>query len=142
LAARAAGTIIEPDVVCDAVESLRNAATHLVVELAGGLFSPLTESVTNAELVARLAPSHLVLVAPDRLGVLHDAIATLRAAALLSVVPSVVALVPPEDGDSSTGTNGGELRAITGRSVVEVGRSPVEHLAQSEALGAIYALLG
>ena len=53
-------------------EAARREASPLVVELAGGLFSPLAPQLTNAEVIAALAPTFTFLVAPDRLGVLHD----------------------------------------------------------------------
>jgi dethiobiotin synthetase len=64
--------------------------SEVVVELAGGLYSHLADGVSNADWVRqfgsvllsqRRAPAKLVLVAPNRLGVLHDVGACLRAAA-------------------------------------------------------------
>jgi len=80
LAARRAGVRI------DLKEIQRWLGEHpapvVAVETAGGLFSPLTDKgFTNADLVTALAPAALVLVAPDRLGVLHDLTATLGLAA-------------------------------------------------------------
>jgi dethiobiotin synthetase len=50
-----------------------------IVETAGGLFSPLAVSQTNLDMVLELRPDVWVLVARNRLGVLHDCIATVLA---------------------------------------------------------------
>ena len=52
----------------------------VVLELAGGIHSPFDDAHTNAAVLRALAPEHHLLVAPNRLGVLHDARATVRAA--------------------------------------------------------------
>jgi len=58
---------------------------ELVVEGAGGLFSPLSDRWLNIDLLDQLRswslPVRTVLVAADRLGVQHQVIATCRAAA-------------------------------------------------------------
>lgn len=82
-----------------------------VVETAGGVFSPLTPETTNLDLALVLGvpfpgvgatsthftsaadASRWVLVAPDRLGVLHDLGAVLRA---LPRMPEVIALSATE----------------------------------------------
>ena len=53
--------------------------THSLIESAGGLFSPLSASATNYELAQALEPCIWVLVAPNRLGVLHDVTSALLA---------------------------------------------------------------
>lgn len=61
------------------------AIDELVVEGAGGLFSPLSDSWLNIDLLIRLRHGpfqvRTVLVAADRLGIQHQVIATCRAAA-------------------------------------------------------------
>jgi dethiobiotin synthetase len=112
LAARRTGTSIEIDVIARWVAD--HTAEILVIETAGGLFSPLSDSLTNLDLVRRLAPRSLLLVAPDRLGVLHDLRACLTAVRSLAPelpTPSVV-LQPPPTPDSSTGTNASEIERL------------------------------
>lgn len=84
-----------------------------IVESAGGLYSPLSESETNAD-VARLygARARVVLVAPDRLGVLHDVGACVRAARADGITFAAIALSAPAVADASTGTNAAELVRI------------------------------
>ncbi|MFO0611336.1 MAG: dethiobiotin synthase [Polyangiaceae bacterium] len=54
----------------------------LLVESAGGAFSPLSQDLFNADLATQLEVDRVVLVAPNRLGVLHDVAATLLALAV------------------------------------------------------------
>jgi dethiobiotin synthetase len=103
----------------EAAESLR-PGVGLLVETAGGLFSPCTTTTTYADLAVTLATTHaarvslrIVLVAPDRLGVIHDLRATLLAlAAVGSSVEPVVVLSAPSTPDASTGTNQAELGTL------------------------------
>lgn len=86
-----------------------------VMETAGGLFSPLDDDGrTNAELVAALAPAATVLVAPNRLGVLHDVAAVLRAAPSLRGELVAVALTGGDPADRSVDSNADELMRLHG----------------------------
>ena len=91
-----------------------HTAEVVVIETAGGLFSPLSDSLTNLDLVRQLAPRSFLIVAPDRLGVLHDLRACLIAMRTLASdlpIPGVV-LQPPQNPDSSTGTNAVEIERL------------------------------
>jgi dethiobiotin synthetase len=130
LAAREEGQTIEAALVVRYVGSAREAADVVAVELAGGLFSPLAPGLTNAELTRALAPDLVLLVAPDRLGVLHDVAATARAATAAGVGLSGIVLVAPAVPDASTGTNGDELAVITDLPVLaQLPRADVSTLA-------------
>ncbi len=109
LAARREGRTIDPRVVSSWVADIRARADGVVVELPGGLFSPLTDHLTNADLVTRLAPTRVLLVAPDRLGVIHDVVATVRAARATGISIDGLVLSTPATPDASTGTNAAEL---------------------------------
>jgi dethiobiotin synthetase len=113
LAAREEGLTIEAGPVVRYVERARAEADVVAVELAGGLFSPLAPRLSNADLTRALAPDVVLLVAPDRLGVLHDVAATVRAAAAAAVALTGIILVAPAAPDASTGTNGDELAVVT-----------------------------
>ena len=52
----------------------------VLVEGAGGLFSPLTESLLNIDLIGPLQIDEVVLVAANRIGVAHQIISTVIAA--------------------------------------------------------------
>lgn len=120
LAARDDGVEIRPEAVAQLVRDAREQADEVVVELAGGLFSPISDGLFNADLAARLRPDAILLVAPDRLGVLHDVTATLRAAFATPLRITGVVLVTPEHPDASTGRNAGELARLTGVPVLAV----------------------
>lgn len=87
------------------------ACSVTLVETAGGALSPLSDEAVQADLAAALAPARAVLVATDRLGVLHDVAATLEACRRRGVDP-VVVLSAPTVPDASTGTNAGELEGL------------------------------
>lgn len=106
LAARQAGGEIDIRAIARRAVEMGDGA--LVVETAGGLFSPLGEGVCNADLVRALAPARVLLVALDRIGVLHDVGATVRAARAEGIALEVV-LSAPALADASTGTNAPEL---------------------------------
>ncbi len=119
LAARLEGLTVELPPILAWVDAAANEAppaarSWLVIETAGALLSPLAQGLTNLDLAKALRPDTLVLVAPDRLGVLHDVTAALLAFRTLAPeLPSpVVVLQPPAVPDTSTGTNARELRAL------------------------------
>jgi 8-amino-7-oxononanoate synthase len=139
LAARDEGVDIRLDAIAGLVDDARVAAHGVVVELPGGLFTPIAEGVCNADLVRRLAPDELLLVAPDRLGVLHDVGATARAAIAASVhIRGVILVAPPED-DPSTGRNAAELPAAAG--LVVLARLPRASAVDLSGLPALSALV-
>jgi|GEM_PF-77857 len=96
----------------------------IVLETAGGVFSPLSHEHSNAHSLATFKPDAVLLVAPDRLGVLHEVQATLRALHQLQgeargtldgplrVPVDGVVLSVPALPDASTGLNGVELSEI------------------------------
>jgi dethiobiotin synthase len=89
-------------------------APALVVETAGGVFSPLSATATNLDLARELEPATWLLVAPDRLGVLHDVTSCLHAMSTLGRRPDWLILSAPADADPSTGTNAQELALLPG----------------------------
>lgn len=120
LAARAAGAHISVEALVDRARSLATTCEVLFVETAGGLFSPMNDAHANDQLARALAPDRTLLVAPDRLGVLHDVAATEIAARARHVELSVAVLSAPPAPDASTGTNAAELATCLGRGVAAV----------------------
>lgn len=112
LAAQREGRAIDVARVVAWVEEREHtlASDITVIETAGGLFSPLSPSATNATLVTALEPSVMLLVAPDRLGVLHDVTAALLA--FPDRPPTHVVLSAPAIADASTTLNALELAAL------------------------------
>lgn len=114
LAARLAARPIDGGAIARRARELANdhRVDVLVVEGAGGLYTPLCVDYTQATLARDLVPEVIVLVAPDRLGVLHDVTACVRAARADGLHNLAVALSAPATADASTGTNGAELLAL------------------------------
>lgn len=111
-AARAEQRPIEISRIVDWVAGVQAdapSAAQIVVETAGGVFSPLGDDETNFDLARALDPAIWLLVAPDRLGVLHDVTSCLRAMESLGRRPNYLILSAPEHPDASTGTNAEEL---------------------------------
>lgn len=87
------------DAIVDACRSLASEADPLIVEGAGGLLVPLDATHTIADLAMALG-SKLVLVAPDRLGVLSDVLATVECAQRRGLAVAAIVLnrgVAPAD---------------------------------------------
>jgi dethiobiotin synthetase len=119
LAARLQSRRIELDSVVTAVAGLARTVEVLVVEMAGGLFTPLDDDgATNADLVRKLPGAELLLVAPNRLGVLHDVGACRRAAEACGLAIAAVVLTG-EGTDASATSNFAELTR-QGLTVVEM----------------------
>ena len=121
LAARDQGITLDWRPCIEHATALRAACAGVLVELAGGLFTPLTDTTRNADLAVALHPTSLVLVALDRLGVLHDVDVCLRAAPDLRI--RAIALNVPATPDASTGRNAEELTRLLGRPVVTFPRA-------------------
>jgi dethiobiotin synthetase len=112
LAARRAGRTIDLGEVVAHVDAVRREAEAVLVELPGGCFSPLNDHETNADLLVALHPTAILLVAPDRLGVLNDVLASFLAARSVGLSFTGIVLSGPEHVDASSGTNAAELRRL------------------------------
>lgn len=110
LAAREAGARIDIGLIERWVGD--HEAPITLIETAGGLFSPLGCGATNFDLARALRPDAVLLVAPDRLGVLHDVTTTLALAAARGGLPLGVVLSAPAKKDASTGRNEAEMIAL------------------------------
>jgi dethiobiotin synthetase len=117
LAARRSRHPIDLHHVVDYVAQAENAVTShvtsfVLIESAGGCFSPLGLGTTNADFAFALEPAIWLLVAPDALGVLHDVSATLGVLAARRRLPDHVVLCAAREPDASTGTNAAELEEL------------------------------
>jgi dethiobiotin synthetase len=83
-----------------------------VIESAGGVFSPLGPQTSNYDLALSLAPARWLLVAPNRIGVLHDVVATLEAMKARGRAPDHLVLNQVGASDSSSPTNAATLRRL------------------------------
>ena len=138
LAARDEGRSIDLSVISDYVSAVRAKAGAVLVELAGGLFSPLASKLTNCDVAKAVGADAVLLVAPDRLGVLHDIAAAHRAAESEGLTLSGVVLVSPATSDLSTGTNAGELHLVSALPVLaQVPRGNIDLLSRRADVSAI-----
>jgi dethiobiotin synthetase len=114
LAARLEKRAIDLDFLRAEVERGRaSEADVLLVELPGGAFSPLTERALGVDFAKMLPDARVLLVAPDRLGVLHDVGATTRACAAAGLPLHGLILSAPPTADDSTGRNSMEFPVVT-----------------------------
>lgn len=143
LAARREGRPIEVDVIVRMVDAVRRETDLTLVELPGGLFSPLGDDFLNANMALALRADDVLLVAPDRLGVLHEVIASTRAATSVPLRLDGLVLATPAAPDGSTGDNAAELGRLCEVPVLAViPRAPVQALASHPALRALAESLG
>jgi dethiobiotin synthetase len=150
VAARREGVSIDPAALRATLRELAARWSIVVVELAGGLCSPFDDALDNAEWLAQTGrlglPLNTIVVAPDRLGVIHDVISTVRAAAVVGVTIDTVLLSAPETSDASTSTNLEELftrKATSGIHLLEVPHAPIDELRVSPPIVALaYRLVG
>jgi dethiobiotin synthetase len=138
LAARDAGVRIDLGLIERWVAE--HEAPVTIVETAGGLFSPLGHTSTNFELAWALRPDGVLLVAPDRLGVLHDLTTTLALVAARGGLPIGVVLSAPAAPDASTGRNSHEIEALgLGAAIATFPRRPTGHPATVAAARTVIA---
>jgi dethiobiotin synthetase len=143
LAARADSIVIDPDVVARWTATIRAEADGVVLELAGGLFTPVTDRFTNADVVKALKPDATLLVVPDRLGALHDTGAVVRAARAEGVVLTGIILTRPSAPDAATGTNAAELACLVDVPILPtLPRTSVDELARGPAEAILKTLFG
>ncbi|MEM9587838.1 MAG: dethiobiotin synthase [Planctomycetota bacterium] len=92
-AAEAASTTVDVQKMIDGYRYwLDQDLTCVIVEGAGGLFSPIAEGMLNIDFCKQLHEPELLLVAPNRLGVIHECVSTVDAARHHGVVPSGILL--------------------------------------------------
>ena len=106
VAARRAAGSIDPARLDASFETVGRARDVVIVEGAGGLLVPITPELAYDTLFLRWNLG-VVIVGPDRLGVINHARLTVAAAqrAGLSVGALVLNAVPPGRHDASTGAN-------------------------------------
>lgn len=112
-AARLAGVEIDLEALAGKAARLASATGLLIVETAGGMLTPLTDAgATNTELTALLGPERVILVARDRLGVLHDVGACLRVAHAMNLAIDLVVLTQDRRAATSGLENAAELERL------------------------------
>ena len=133
--AQAAGGGVDERLLRDGLTEWQRASDLLVVEGAGGLFSPLGERVLNADL-ARDFGLPLVVVDSARLGAIGRTLATVCAARAsgLSVAAVVLSQVLPDsDGEVAELSSGEIARANLADIAQHMGATPVTLLPHGAA---------
>lgn len=127
-AAVAEGTIVDAELLRHGADVWMLDSDVVIVEGAGGMFSPLSDGVLNIDLIKQFARPRVIIVAADRLGVIHQTLATIHASRFQGVEPVGVILCDPVgNADRSTQTNAQQIAAYTDVPVIE----RVDHLADS-----------
>lgn len=104
-AASAEGKAVDPVRLHRGADVWQTDCDVLIVEGAGGLFSPLAEGTLNIDL-ARQLDARIVLVAANRLGVIHQVLATCGAAQNFGLPPvGILFCAPNEQQDGSQSSN-------------------------------------
>lgn len=123
VAAQQAGEDVQIDAFLTGMQCWNEFSDVLIVEGAGGLFSPLADGYLNIDLVAQLEEPELVIVSKNRLGVMHQVIATCEAAKNRGAKVSRIFLTADGPvGDQSAHSNADELRKL-------IPRIPIEEIA-------------
>jgi len=113
LAAEAQNESIDLDALILRIEALGEGADLVLIEGAGGLLSPITWDWTVVE-VARTLGASVLVVGPDRLGVINHAQMTLSALELAGLELAGLVLTEPEMPDASPGTNAESIVRLGG----------------------------
>jgi len=121
LAAAREGRRVDPAVLEAAYRRLEGAHDAVLVEGAGGFLVPLSEELLTGDLVARIGLPVLV-VAPNRLGCVNDALLTVEAVRRrgVSLLGFVFNRLPGEGGGTRA-----EVIADNPRIVAEISGAPV-----------------
>lgn len=110
-AARRAGTKVDTELLWAGAERWREQCELLIVEGAGGLFSPIADDLLNIDLFQKFDGAALYLVAPNRLGVIHDVVATCRAAEAAGIsVARLYLTATAEEVDPSVSSNKSQIQ--------------------------------
>jgi len=148
LAARAEGARLTEAAIQAAHEALARAHEVVIVETAGGACSPLTDRWLAADLARELALP-VLLVVPDRLGAIHQALAAHAGATACGarVVAVLLNTVDPAPDGTQAGNRAELERLRPGLRIAALGHLPAGDPQQaaaavSAALGDLEGLLG
>ncbi|QDV82284.1 dethiobiotin synthase [Planctomycetes bacterium TBK1r] len=110
-AARRSGQRVDVDQLTRGADRWRDHCDTLIIEGAGGLLSPIADDLLNIDLFGQFQDAELYLVAANRLGVIHEVVATCRAAALSQVSVSRLYLsATGPTADESSPSNAEQIR--------------------------------
>jgi dethiobiotin synthetase len=114
VAAAAEASSVDADLLTQGMQPWMNQCDTLIVEGAGGLMSPLADDILNIDFFLKLPPAKLFVVAANRLGVIHQTLATCAAAEIRGVSPAGIILCSvAERSDDSVAENATQLAKYT-----------------------------
>lgn len=110
-AARLEGRAVDAELLRRGAACWENGAYDVVlVEGAGGLMSPLADGMLNLDLVRLFPTARLLIVAANRLGAIHQTLATCEAAKRGGIAPAGILLsASAADSDDSAATNAADI---------------------------------
>ncbi len=110
-AAAAEGKQVDPHLLRGGADVWKDGFDVRIVEGAGGLFSPLAEGVLNIDLLKQFDQAKLIVVAANRLGVIHQVLATCEAARFRAIAPQAIILCQTtREADDSVANNQTEIQ--------------------------------
>jgi len=113
VAARRAGQTVDEDSLLRGLATVSIDRDIVVVEGAGGLMSPLSDNYLNSTL-ARKMNADVVIIAANRLGVIHQVLATVTAAGAFHLpVVGIILNQVVSDGDESVEENANIIANFT-----------------------------
>lgn len=103
-------TQVDAEKIRDGIKIWEQNSELVIVEGAGGLFSPLADGMLNIDLAQQLnAP--VIVVAANRLGAIHQTLATCEAAATRGIQPMGIVLCDPTGtADDSANSNSEQIQ--------------------------------
>jgi dethiobiotin synthetase len=112
-AAISEGLAVDETLLVQGLGAVIDGADIAVIEGAGGLLSPLSQTLLNSDVAAKL-DAELIIVAANRLGVIHQVLATVLAAKTLRLpVLGIVLNCAGKDVDASVLSNAGTIASFT-----------------------------
>lgn len=112
-AAKAENISVDESLLVSGIEAVSVGVDVVVVEGAGGLMSPVSENMLSCDL-ARKLNAGVIVVAANRLGAIHQVLATITAAAALRLpVHGIVLNQVTEHGDASRVDNASQISRFT-----------------------------
>lgn len=113
LAAHDEGRVVDEQRLITGASDWFGQCEVLIVEGAGGLLSPLSDQMLNIDLALALTPMDLIIVVANRLGAIHQALASCAASTSRNLVPKGIILNQVRDADESVQTNAREIAKYT-----------------------------
>jgi dethiobiotin synthetase len=112
-AAKLEGKQVDESLLLRGIDAVAQGVDMIVAEGAGGLMSPLSENLLNSDLARRL-DAHVVIVAANRLGAIHQVLAAVTAASALRLpVVGIVLNQTSETNDLAVNDNAATIARFT-----------------------------